>query len=1079
MENLQQIFSGQKLSERLQGECRDYWFHLEGSRLEKYPAKQHAQRVAEKLGVEDGLIYLRGEPLRLKEDSDMPMPFWQKRYFYYMSGCNEPDCHLAYDIRQDSLSLFIPSIDPAKVIWNGRGSTPTEALDKYDVDQVFLSRDLQQFVKQWATSHKGNMYILHGKQGPIGGRVDFTSLQLAMDLARVVKDHHEINLIRIANDISSKAHRKVLESILKFKNEAQVEGLFLDVCVSENAKQQAYDPIAASGVNAGTLHYSANNEPLEGRQLMCLDAGCVWECYASDITRTFPLTGSWPSKEAKEIYSLVEHMQEACIRRLAPGVRYLDLHILAHQIAIDGLLCLGILHNGTREEIYKAGTSKAFFPHGLGHHVGLEVHDVGHKELMSFTSNDKTRSLYPENYYVPVYDSTTCRSPVDPASGHLEEGMVVTVEPGIYFSTYALNMFYLSSPVHSKFINREVLLRYLPVGGVRIEDDVLITSKGYENLTTAPKGEAMLAIIRNQGEELARPSRVVHSTAPQATESEKRNSPPPSLMSHGLHLAATPALSCRYCTRRKISCSGFRETADGRCSNCTRFCQECIFPSMFPSIQTPLLPAPGISKTTSEPILNPLIGSLSPPDCQRGGGDFERFDGPTLFDNFKPAAKPVLDVAKPVNFPASMPNRHALQDYEMQLRLLEQQNKKRLAIVRGETHNKDSVPEKQSAARRPTPETSDPNSIRQGLPSPFNSYKHDLHLLIQQLDCAKEEQEKEKSMESHSYPEIGFFPQASKETSVNHPLSNSTWTLPYGRREQQNTKRLLMTRCDDLHNALSGPTAGEAMEPLPGSAQLTYGLRSNGPQEDYDFSLRLLEQQRKKRLLLARQEASNKEQSETTGAKAMKHLKDTATLSEKSLSGTSNLTFPGLAQPNEVLYSRKASENYLFKARLLEEQNKIRNHLARMEAGDIAQSAASGARATKPSSGITDLFAPTTVTEKHEAQLYQLEQQGKRRSALARAEQAQHAQYRKSMRYQDPSTTMSLPEVNQPVTRSPCQLDALEDYMNNLQLLEMQNKKNSPTNRRIPGDHFPDKPFPKTQSPRGLVKESQCEFWCP
>ena len=304
----------------------------------------------------------------------------------HLFSCNESDCHLAYDIKEDSLKLFIPSTDPSRVFWTGRGSTPAEALDKYDIDEVFLNQDLERFIKKWATYHKGSLYILHENQGPAkvtaGPRVDFTSLRPAMDAARVVKDAYEIALIRKANDISSKAHREVLANILNFKNEAQVEGIFVDVCISENAKEQAYAPIAASGSNAATLHYDSNDESLEGRQLMCLDAGCAWQCYASDITRTFPLSGTW-SKEAKAIYDLVERMQEACVNRLAPGVRYLDLHILAHQIAIDGLLSLGILHNGTKEEIYKAGTSRAFFPHGLGHHVGLEVHDVGHKELMS------------------------------------------------------------------------------------------------------------------------------------------------------------------------------------------------------------------------------------------------------------------------------------------------------------------------------------------------------------------------------------------------------------------------------------------------------------------------------------------------------------------------------------------------------------------------------------------------------------------------------------------------------------------------------------------------------------------------
>ncbi|EUC29584.1 hypothetical protein COCCADRAFT_29370 [Bipolaris zeicola 26-R-13] len=502
-----QVLDATSLAERLRWEDQDYWLHLEAETpFDKYPAKQHARRVQEKMGIEHGLIYLPGQPARNNEDSDMPAPFRQRRYFYYLSGCNEPDCHMAYDVQRDVLTLFIPRINPARVIWNGRGSTRAEALTKYDIDQVFYTDELQYVIQEWAhVNRHAGVYVLHPSSRVPGcdnlvPRTDFHSLQPAMNMCRMIKDSHEISLIRKANDISSQAHREVLENILSFNNEAQVEGLFMDVCISRQAKQQAYDPIAASGPNAGTLHYDANNESFAGRQLMCLDAGCEYELYASDITRSFPLSSSWPSKEAKNVYKLVQRMQDTCIERLGPGVRYLDLHILAHQIAIDGLLQLGILHNGTKEEIYKAGTSRAFFPHGLGHHVGLEVHDPSQADLMSIRRGklvtQQAPSLYPENFHSPVYNPETCRAPADPRSSHLEEGMVVTVEPGIYFSAYALQHFYLPSPVHSKFINTEALKRYLPVGGVRIEDDILITARGYENLTTAPKGKEMLEIIR-------------------------------------------------------------------------------------------------------------------------------------------------------------------------------------------------------------------------------------------------------------------------------------------------------------------------------------------------------------------------------------------------------------------------------------------------------------------------------------------------------------------------------------------------------------------------------------------------------
>jgi len=201
-------------------------------------------------------------------------------------------------------------------------------------------------------------------------------LQPAIDACRLIKDDHELKLIRTANDISTKAHVAVLRNLRNFSSEAQVEGLFLDVCVANGAKHQSYGIIAGSGENAAILHYVKNDEDFGDRQMMCLDAGAEWHCYSSDVTRSFPLQGEWPSKEAKSIYDLVQKMQTAAFEVIGPGKRFIAAHILAHQIAVEGLLELGILHNGTAKEILEAGTSLAFYPHGLGHHLGLEVHDI-------------------------------------------------------------------------------------------------------------------------------------------------------------------------------------------------------------------------------------------------------------------------------------------------------------------------------------------------------------------------------------------------------------------------------------------------------------------------------------------------------------------------------------------------------------------------------------------------------------------------------------------------------------------------------------------------------------------------------
>ncbi|KAL4934382.1 aminopeptidase P family protein [Aspergillus undulatus] len=454
------------------------------SECDKYPAKQHARRVAAKLGVRDGLIYLVGKATINYGDSDQPRPFRQRRYFYYLSGVDEADCYLTYDIRNDLLTLYVPDFSLQHAIWMGPTLTVDEARQRYDADRFRYYAALRDDLKSWVDQYnKGSpVYILHSSQRPeISSeelRLDDESLIPAMDAARETKDEYEIRMIRQASKISGLAHRRILENIHRMSNEAEIEGLFLDTCVSHGAKNQAYEIIAGSGPNAAVLHYVKNNEPLSGRQLVCLDAGAEWDCYASDVTRTFPLGQDWPSTYAKDIYALVEEMQEECIKRVKPGIRFRNLHELAHVIAIKGLQRLGILKDGSVEEIRRSGASSVFFPHGLGHHLGLECHDVSTQPI---TANGR-----PSREFIPQMSTPL-----------LQEGMVLTIEPGIYFNKLALENA-RSLPL-AKYINLEEAEKYIPVGGVRIEDDLLVTSTGYENLTTAPKGEDMLEILRGRG----------------------------------------------------------------------------------------------------------------------------------------------------------------------------------------------------------------------------------------------------------------------------------------------------------------------------------------------------------------------------------------------------------------------------------------------------------------------------------------------------------------------------------------------------------------------------------------------------
>ena len=269
--------------------------------------------------------------------------------------------------------------------------------------------------------------IIHSSLEP---NYDKTSLMPALDASRVIKDHDELVAIKRAIRISSIGHRTIMHHITSLKTEAEVHALYLDVCIAHDSQIQSYPPIIASGTNASSLHYFDANDTLEGKSLLCMDAGAEWECYSSDITRTFPLTAKgWPSKETAEIYALVEEMQERCIAMLGPGVRYLDAFILADRIAIEGLMRMGIFRKTGVEEVLNSGATKAFFPHGLGHHMGLDVHDVSAKPILSMTQSDDSSSRGKS-----LDSMADMRSKLDPCTSDaalLEPGMVITVEPGI------------------------------------------------------------------------------------------------------------------------------------------------------------------------------------------------------------------------------------------------------------------------------------------------------------------------------------------------------------------------------------------------------------------------------------------------------------------------------------------------------------------------------------------------------------------------------------------------------------------------------------------------------------------------
>lgn len=343
---------------------------------------------------------------------------------------------MTYELAHDRLTLWIPYVEPRQVLWFGSTPDAARAMALYDVDDVRYTTQLPKFLHAHLRPAT-TLFILHPDQAPrLMDRpraqtvLDYVRLRPAMDAARVVKTDYEVAMIRRANVVSSAAHRVVAERLLSLRNEQDVEALLLAVCTARGAHSQAYAPIAGAGVNASTLHYGANDQPLRGKQLLVIDAGCEWDCYASDITRTLPISGSF-SREAGAVHKAVQRMQEECISMVGPGVVFAQVHLHAAAVAVEELLKLGIL-KGDKEEVAKAGTVTAFFPHGLGHHVGLECHDVdGTRKGEALVGEGGGMEGGKREMVTPMSLGRMMRMAEAPKRPALKPNMIVTVEPGM------------------------------------------------------------------------------------------------------------------------------------------------------------------------------------------------------------------------------------------------------------------------------------------------------------------------------------------------------------------------------------------------------------------------------------------------------------------------------------------------------------------------------------------------------------------------------------------------------------------------------------------------------------------------
>lgn len=299
--------------------------------------------------------------------------------------------------------------------------SPVEAMELYDIDEVLSTTDVNNVLSILA-SKVGTSGFVFAIDGQISDNVSFkdfpdtdkVALKTAIEECRAVKDAYEVAMIRKANEVTAQAHVAVLRAAKSATNERELEAAFIGTCIAQGCREMAYHPIVASGTSSATLHYVNNDEPLidastnKKKLNLLLDAAGEYKAYCADVTRTFPLSGKF-SPESREIYDIVLEMQTESLAMLKEGVLWEDVHITAHRVAIKGLLKLGILR-GSEEELLEKRVSVAFFPHGLGHYLGMDTHDTGGHA--NYADKDKMFR------YLRV-------------RGKLPAGSVITVEPGV------------------------------------------------------------------------------------------------------------------------------------------------------------------------------------------------------------------------------------------------------------------------------------------------------------------------------------------------------------------------------------------------------------------------------------------------------------------------------------------------------------------------------------------------------------------------------------------------------------------------------------------------------------------------
>jgi len=417
---------------------------------------------------QSGVVFIQGSETMYRYKTDYEFPFRQESNFWYLTGANEADCSLILDLKKEEYHLFVPKRDAQYAVWHGYVKTKEQYQEQYKPDHLHYQNDILHVLN---TIKPEMVYCLTDEQAEFiedldrGFNVETDALADALTFCRVLKTDWELDQMREACRINDLAYMEVIKSINPGMKEYEIKAIFNKVQIENGLLQDAYNGIFASGINASILHYVENNSPVNDGDLFLMDAGFECNGYAADYTRTFPVNGKFTDIQAG-IYQSVLNAHTEVIESIRPGVKMEDLHLMAARIMMGGLKKLGII-KGEIDDIMEQNIFALFFPHGLGHFLGLDTHDVGG---------------YPKG--VERIDRPGIK--FLRARRELMPGMVITIEPGIYFVPAVLEPA-MDDPEKVKFLNVEKVKSLLNFGGIRIEDNIVVTEDGFENMTNVPK----------------------------------------------------------------------------------------------------------------------------------------------------------------------------------------------------------------------------------------------------------------------------------------------------------------------------------------------------------------------------------------------------------------------------------------------------------------------------------------------------------------------------------------------------------------------------------------------------------------